>query len=108
MFVPLFLLSLLFFFFQGTTILLPSATGNPANIMAQAFTMYQNLLGNVSSGGPNESSSLVEGASVEPVDPATIIEDNATSLETKAKNESARDNGETGFSLQSSKKGKAE
>ncbi|KAL9371991.1 hypothetical protein Peur_034235 [Populus x canadensis] len=93
---------------EGTTILLPSATGNPANIMAQAFTMYKNLLGNVSSGGPNESSSLVEGASVEPVDPATIIEDNATSLETKAKDESARDNGETGFSLQSSKKGKAE
>eukprot|EP00258_Populus_trichocarpa_P021534 XP_024437553.1 stomatin-like protein 2, mitochondrial [Populus trichocarpa] len=93
---------------EGTTILLPSATGNPANIMAQAFTMYKNLLGNVSSGGPNESSSLVEGPSVEPVDPATIIEDNATSLETKAKDESARDNGETGFSLQSSKKGKAE
>ncbi|KAG6752579.1 hypothetical protein POTOM_042597 [Populus tomentosa] len=93
---------------EGTTILLPSATGNPANIMAQAFTMYKNLLSNVSSGGPNESSSLVEGASVEPVDPATIIEDNATSLETKAKNESARDDGETGFSLQSSQKGKAE
>ncbi|KAG6753561.1 hypothetical protein POTOM_041539 [Populus tomentosa] len=93
---------------EGTTILLPSATGNPANIMAQAFTMYKNLLSNVSSGGPNESSSLVEGASVEPVDPATIIEDNATSLETKAKNESARDDGETGFSLQSSQKGRAE
>ncbi|KAJ6976422.1 hypothetical protein NC653_028525 [Populus alba x Populus x berolinensis] len=30
---------------EGTTILLPSATGNPANIMAQAFTMYKNLLG---------------------------------------------------------------
>ncbi|KAJ6881073.1 hypothetical protein NC651_027804 [Populus alba x Populus x berolinensis] len=93
---------------EGTTILLPSATGNPANIMAQAFTMYKNLLSNVSSGGPNESSPLVEGASVEPVDPATIIEDNATSLETKAKNESARDDGETGFSLQSSQKGKAD
>ncbi|XP_011005366.1 PREDICTED: stomatin-like protein 2, mitochondrial [Populus euphratica] len=93
---------------EGTTILLPSATGNPANIMAQAFTMYKNLLGNVSSGGPHVSSSLVEGASVEPVDPATIIEDNATSHETKAKDESARDNSETGFSLQSSKKGKAE
>ncbi|KAF9670996.1 hypothetical protein SADUNF_Sadunf12G0000900 [Salix dunnii] len=93
---------------EGTTILLPSATGNPANIMAQAFTMYNNLLGNVSGGGPDVSSSLMEGASVEPVDPATIIKDNDPSLETKAKDESARNNGETGFSLQSRQKGKTE
>ncbi|KAJ6359516.1 hypothetical protein OIU76_001112 [Salix suchowensis] len=70
---------------EGTTILLPSATGNPANIMAQAFTMYNNLLGNVSGGGSDESSSLME-----------------------AKDESARDNGETGFSLQRRQKGKTE
>ncbi|KAB5531489.1 hypothetical protein DKX38_018159 [Salix brachista] len=83
---------------EGTTVLLPSATGSPAN----------NLLSNVSGGGPDESSSLMEGASVEPVDPATIIEDNDPSLETIAKDESARDNGETGFSLQSREKGKTE
>ncbi|KAJ6376240.1 hypothetical protein OIU77_001083 [Salix suchowensis] len=70
---------------EWTTILLPSATGNPANTMALAFTMYNNMLSNVSGGGPDESSSLME-----------------------AKDESARDNGETGFSLQSRQKGKTE
>ncbi|RDY10051.1 SPBC16G5.07c [Mucuna pruriens] len=34
---------------EGTTMLLPSSVSNPANMMAQALTMYKNLLGNVSS-----------------------------------------------------------
>ncbi|KAJ6294723.1 hypothetical protein OIU76_022742 [Salix suchowensis] len=92
---------------EGTTILLPSATDNPANIMAQAFTMYRSLLGNVSSGGHNHSS-LAESTSAETVDPATILEDSASSFAIKSTDESARDNGEPGFSLQSGKKGKAE
>ncbi|KAJ6677461.1 STOMATIN-LIKE PROTEIN 2 MITOCHONDRIAL [Salix viminalis] len=92
---------------EGTTILLPSATDNPANIMAQAFTMYRSLLGNVSSGGHNRSS-LAESTSAETVDPATILEDNASSFAIKSTDESARDNGEPGFSLQSGKKGKAD
>jgi len=96
------------FFFQGTTILLPSATGNPANIMAQAFTMYKSLLGNVSNGGRNGSSSLAESTSAESVDSTTVLEDNASSFAIKSTGESARDNGEPGFSLQSPKKGKAE
>ena len=96
------------FFFQGTTILLPSATGNPANIMAQAFTMYKSLLGNVSNGGRNGSSSLAESTSAESVDSTTVLEDNASSFAIKSTGESARDNGEPGFSLQSRKKGKAE
>uniref|UniRef100_A0A6N2LL20 Band 7 domain-containing protein n=1 Tax=Salix viminalis TaxID=40686 RepID=A0A6N2LL20_SALVM len=92
---------------EGTTILLPSATDNPANIMAQAFTMYRSLLGNVSSGGHNRSS-LAESTSAETVDPATILEDNASSFAIKSTDESARENGEPGFSLQSGKKGKAD
>ncbi|KAG8654941.1 hypothetical protein MANES_05G196100v8 [Manihot esculenta] len=48
---------------EGTTMLLPSATANPANIMAQALTMYKSLLGNVSSNTSHEPSSpeLTEG-----------------------------------------------
>ncbi|KAG2399580.1 uncharacterized protein HKW66_Vig0105670 [Vigna angularis] len=33
---------------EGTTMLLPSSASNPANMMAQALTMYKSLLGNVS------------------------------------------------------------
>lgn len=69
--------------------------------------MYRSLLGNVSGGGHNRSS-LAESTSAEPVDPATILEDNASSFAIKSTDESARDNGEPGFSLQSGKKGKAE
>lgn len=42
-----------FFFFplilpqQGTTMLLPSSASNPANMVAQALTMYKSLIGNV-------------------------------------------------------------
>ncbi|KAG5036023.1 hypothetical protein JHK87_010933 [Glycine soja] len=35
---------------EGTTMLLPSSASNPANMMAQALTMYKSLLGNPSSG----------------------------------------------------------
>ncbi|XP_061953824.1 uncharacterized protein LOC133676217 [Populus nigra] len=93
---------------EGTTILLPSATGNPANIMAQAFTMYKSLLGNVSNSGRNGSSSLAESTSAESVDSTAVLEDNASSFAIKSTGENARDNGEPGFSLQSRKKGKAE
>ncbi|GAU48700.1 hypothetical protein TSUD_303120 [Trifolium subterraneum] len=34
---------------EGTTMLLPSSASNPANMMAQALTMYKSLLGNVPS-----------------------------------------------------------
>ncbi|KAH8487762.1 hypothetical protein H0E87_026368 [Populus deltoides] len=93
---------------EGTTILLPSATGNPANIMAQAFTMYKSLLGNVSNSGRNGSSSLAESTSAESMDSTTVLADNASSFAIKSTGESARDNGEPGFSLQSREKGKAE
>ncbi|KAF3432714.1 hypothetical protein FNV43_RR23816 [Rhamnella rubrinervis] len=41
---------------EGTTMLLPSSVSNPANIMAQALTMYKSLIGNVSSDGLHETS----------------------------------------------------
>ncbi|XP_048235756.1 stomatin-like protein 2, mitochondrial isoform X2 [Ricinus communis] len=41
---------------KGTTMLLPSATDNPANLMAQALTMYKSMLSNVSSDSSRESS----------------------------------------------------
>ncbi|PNY12193.1 stomatin-like protein 2-like [Trifolium pratense] len=34
---------------EGTTMLLPSSASNPANMMAQALTMYKSLIGNVPS-----------------------------------------------------------
>lgn len=33
-------------FFQGTTLLLPSSTADPASMMAQALSIYKNLIGN--------------------------------------------------------------
>lgn len=35
--------------------LLPSSASNPANMMAQALTMYKSLVGNVSNGKPEGS-----------------------------------------------------
>ncbi|KAI3411257.1 PHB domain-containing protein, partial [Psidium guajava] len=50
---------------EGTTLLLPSSTANPANMMAQALTMYKSLIGgNVSGDAPNggSSSQLIESS----------------------------------------------
>ncbi|KAK2444697.1 SPFH/Band 7/PHB domain-containing membrane-associated protein family [Trifolium repens] len=38
---------------EGTTMLLPSSASNPANMMAQALTMYKSLIGNVPSNTRN-------------------------------------------------------
>ncbi|XP_018720305.2 stomatin-like protein 2, mitochondrial [Eucalyptus grandis] len=50
---------------EGTTLLLPSSTANPANMMAQALTMYKSLIGkapgNAPSGG-GSSSQLTESS----------------------------------------------
>ncbi|KAI6672522.1 hypothetical protein NL676_000428 [Syzygium grande] len=49
---------------EGTTLLLPSSTANPANMMAQALTMYKSLIGNVSGDAPGGgSSSQLTGSS---------------------------------------------
>ncbi|XP_030512736.1 stomatin-like protein 2, mitochondrial [Rhodamnia argentea] len=50
---------------EGTTLLLPSSTANPANMMAQALTMYKSLIGgNVSGDAPSggTSSQLIESS----------------------------------------------
>ncbi|KAM4068551.1 hypothetical protein ACB094_12G021100 [Castanea mollissima] len=49
---------------EGTTMLLPSSAGNPANMMAQALTMYKSLIGNVSSVGSHDTSSTKLAAGV--------------------------------------------
>ncbi|KAJ8748127.1 hypothetical protein K2173_012592 [Erythroxylum novogranatense] len=41
---------------EGTTILLPSDSANPANMMAQALTMYKSLVSNTSSDGSHGTS----------------------------------------------------
>ncbi|KAK4740446.1 hypothetical protein SAY87_032388 [Trapa incisa] len=38
---------------EGTTLLLPSSAANPANMIAQALTMYKSLVNNAPSGGTN-------------------------------------------------------
>ncbi|XP_030445124.1 uncharacterized protein LOC115667708 [Syzygium oleosum] len=49
---------------EGTTLLLPSSTANPAHMMAQALTMYKSLIGNVSGDAPGGgSSSQLTGSS---------------------------------------------
>ncbi|KAF3945817.1 hypothetical protein CMV_027845, partial [Castanea mollissima] len=49
---------------ESTTMLLPSSAGNPANMMAQALTMYKSLIGNVSSVGSHDTSSTKLAAGV--------------------------------------------
>lgn len=59
---------------EGTTMLLPSAAANPANMIAQALTMYKSLVNNVSSTDHRE------------ISPAALSEDvqgNASSGETR-------------------------
>ncbi|KAF2299600.1 hypothetical protein GH714_038367 [Hevea brasiliensis] len=86
---------------EGTTMLLPSASANPANIMAQALTMYKSLLGNVSNDTSHESSlELTEG-----------VKDSASSGEAIHKNTTFSSTADTSqlnaprFSLQRPTKG---
>ncbi|XP_038708277.1 stomatin-like protein 2, mitochondrial [Tripterygium wilfordii] len=68
---------------EGTTMLLPSAAANPANMMAQALTMYKSLIGNVSEdttapknlyqGGTKDTDRTTEATEESP--PAPTIDD---------------------------------
>ncbi|KAF5732461.1 SPFH/Band 7/PHB domain-containing membrane-associated protein family isoform 1 [Tripterygium wilfordii] len=67
---------------EGTTMLLPTAAANPANMMAQALTMYKSLIGNVSKdtiptnssqGGPKDTNHTTEPTEVS--QPSPTIED---------------------------------
>ncbi|KAL1290637.1 stomatin-like protein 2, mitochondrial isoform X2 [Arachis ipaensis] len=83
---------------EGTTMLLPSSASNPANMMAQALTMYKSLLGNVSGNKSSSTSGQLEGnnSSGEGKDEGTATATSA--LEIPDHHE------KTGFSLQSPKR----
>ncbi|XWS61446.1 hypothetical protein CRYUN_Cryun07bG0126400 [Craigia yunnanensis] len=83
---------------EGTTMLLPSSAANPANMIAQALTMYKSLLSNVSTDGShvnisrstkNVPSGETEGEILNP----KVVESRDTSHVDQV-----------GFSLQDSKK----
>ncbi|KAL1329101.1 hypothetical protein HN51_046244 [Arachis hypogaea] len=83
---------------EGTTMLLPSSASNPANMMAQALTMYKSLLGNVSGNKSSSTSGQLEGN-----DSSGEGKDEGTATATSAL-EDPDHHEKTGFSLQSPKR----
>lgn len=82
---------------QGTTMLLPSSASNPANMMAQALTMYKSLIGNVPSGATPHS---IEGQGNRN-DSSIEVKDRSSTTATTTKGTSGHP-GKAGFSLQGS------
>ncbi|PPR98570.1 hypothetical protein GOBAR_AA22079 [Gossypium barbadense] len=78
---------------EGTTMLLPSSTANPSNMIAQALTMYRSLVKNASTDGSHAKDSPSEEPEGETRDLPTSVEARDTSHDDQP-----------GFSLQSSKK----
>ncbi|TYI52861.1 hypothetical protein E1A91_D12G278100v1 [Gossypium mustelinum] len=78
---------------EGTTMLLPSSTANPSNMIAQALTMYKSLVKNASTDGSHAKDSPSEEPEGETRDLPTSVEARDTSHDDQP-----------GFSLQSSKK----
>ncbi|MBA0689851.1 hypothetical protein Goshw_027263 [Gossypium schwendimanii] len=78
---------------EGTTMLLPSSTANPSNMIAQALTMYKSLVKNASTDGSHAKDSPSEEPEGETQDLPTSVEARDTSHDDQP-----------GFSLQSSKK----
>ncbi|TYG91627.1 hypothetical protein ES288_A12G277500v1 [Gossypium darwinii] len=78
---------------EGTTMLLPSSTANPSNMIAQALTMYRSLVRNASTDGSHAKDSPSEEPEGETRDLPTSVEARDTSHDDQP-----------GFSLQSSKK----
>ncbi|GAV79173.1 Band_7 domain-containing protein [Cephalotus follicularis] len=81
---------------ESTTMLLPSTASNPANMIAQALTMYKSLIGNVSTEDSHNISSprLIRG-----------MKDDASSESGYGDTKTAGHLEEPGFSLQSPKIG---
>lgn len=79
--------------------LLPSSAANPANMMAQALTIYKSLVGNVSS-GEARGSGLIEGIKESDLSAEMVGESNRTVRRVVDEDQ----NGSPGFSLQSPKK----
>ncbi|CAJ1974501.1 unnamed protein product [Sphenostylis stenocarpa] len=84
---------------EGTTMLLPSSASNPANMMAQALTMYKSLLGNVSSDKPSGTTPLSIPAQLEGNDSSGEGKGESSSTATVT-NEIPEYRGKSGFSLQ--------
>ncbi|XP_022722617.1 stomatin-like protein 2, mitochondrial [Durio zibethinus] len=87
---------------EGTTMLLPSSAANPANMIAQALTMYKSLVSDVSTDGSRVNISPELSGSTKN---APSGETESEILNPKAKE--ARDSshvGQAGYSLQASKK----
>ncbi|GMJ00499.1 stomatin-like protein 1 [Hibiscus trionum] len=85
---------------EGTTMLLPSSTANPANMIAQALTMYKSLVKNASADGSHTNVSHELPKSTKDArygEPEGETLDPTRSVE-------ARDTSQPGFSLQSPKK----
>jgi len=81
--------------------LLPSSASNPANMMAQALTMYKSLLGNVSSDKQGGNMPLSVSAKLEGNDTSGEEEvKGKTSTTANVTNESQDYHGKSGFSLQ--------
>jgi hypothetical protein len=92
---------LFFSFHQGTTMLLPSSASNPANMMAQALTMYKSLLGNVPSNMRNGTAPpSIEGQEEENYSSGKVKDESSTTLTTT--NGIPDHPRKSGFSLQSS------
>jgi len=75
--------------------LLPSSASNPANMMAQALTMYKSLLGNVSSDKHSGNTPLSISGKLEGNDSSVEVKDESS----EAAN--VKHSGKSGFSLQS-------
>ncbi|KAG8476400.1 hypothetical protein CXB51_033242 [Gossypium anomalum] len=78
---------------EGTTMLLPSSTANPSNMIAQALTMYKSLVKNAPTDGSHAKDSPSEEPEGETRDLPISVEARDTSHDDQP-----------GFSLQSSKK----
>ncbi|CAL1404787.1 unnamed protein product [Linum trigynum] len=86
---------------EGTTMLLPSSTANPASMIAQALTVYKSLLGNTPNAGEGSAPSLKLSRSV---DKRFAVEDHHNIEGNEIRKDSARHvKGESGFSLQKNK-----
>ncbi|MBA0709193.1 hypothetical protein Golax_024246 [Gossypium laxum] len=87
---------------EGTTMLLPSSAANPANMIAQALTMYKSLVSNSSTVDSHVNNSLELSRSTKHAPPGETEGEipNPRAVEARDTNHV----GEVGFSLQSSKK----
>ncbi|XP_019430978.1 PREDICTED: stomatin-like protein 2, mitochondrial [Lupinus angustifolius] len=85
---------------EGTTMLLPSSASNPANMMAQALTMYKSLVGNVPSDKQNYGTSTGAIAGQLEGNNSSEVKDERSTIATTS-NEIPDYHEKSGFSLQS-------